>query len=79
MSEQEISREDLDLIDRIFDIIDINTDGTVDLENLKQNLPSVCEGARLKDVQAILDEMVGNIDWTDFIDALKLGLIHQKE
>ena len=23
--------------------------------------------------------MVGDIDWTDFIDALKLGLIHQKE
>ena len=79
MSEQEISREDLDLIDRIFDIIDINADGTVDIKHLKQNLPSCCEGARLKDVQAILDEMAANIDWTDFIDALKLGLIHQKE
>jgi len=69
----------LDLIDRIFDIIDINADGTVDIQHLKQNLPSCCEGARLKDVQAILDEMAANIDWTDFIDALKLGLIHQKE
>ena len=28
-------------------------------------------------VQAILDEMAANIDWTDFLDALKLGLIHQ--
>jgi len=79
MSEQEISREDLDLIDSIFDVIDINADGTVDIQKLKQNLPSCCEGARLNDVQAILDEMDGDIDWTDFIDALKLGLIHQKE
>ena len=28
-------------------------------------------------VQAILGEMAANIDWTDFLDALKLGLIHQ--
>jgi len=77
MSDQEISREDLDLIDRIFDIIDINADGTVDIKKLQQNLPSCCEGPRLKDVEAILDEMAANIDWTDFLDALKLGLIHQ--
>ena len=28
-------------------------------------------------VQAILGEMAANIDWTDFLDALKLGLIQQ--
>ena len=54
MSDQEISREDLDLIDRIFDIIDINADGTVDIKKLQQNLPSCCEGPRLKDVEVIL-------------------------
>ena len=53
MSDQEISREDLDLIDRIFDIIDINADGTVDIKQLHQNLPSCCEGPRLKDVEVI--------------------------
>ena len=79
MSEQEISREDLDLIDKIFDVIDINTDGTVDIQKLKQNLPGCCNGVRIKDVEAILDKMDGNIDWTDFLDALKLGLIHRTQ
>ena len=74
--EGEISREDLDLIDRIFDTIDINVEGTVDIKKLKQNLPDCCDGARLEDVQAILDKMEEDIDWTDFLDALKLGLIH---
>ena len=78
MSEEEISREDLDLIDKIFDSIDINVDGTVDIQSLKQNLPDCCEGSQLKDVEAILDEMAEDIDWTDFLDALKLGLIHKK-
>ena len=53
MSDEEISREDLDLIDRIFDIIDINTDGTVDIKKLQHNLPSCCEGPRPKDVGVI--------------------------
>jgi len=51
----------------------------VDIQKLKQNLPSCCNGVRIKDVEAILDKMDGNIDWTDFLDALKLGLIHRTQ
>ena len=35
MPEQEISREDLELIDKIIDVIDINKEGTVDIPKLK--------------------------------------------
>ena len=79
MPEQEISREDLELIDKIIDVIDINKEGTVDIPKLKNDCPNCCEGGRLDDVKAILNEMTNDIDWNDFVDALKLGLIHKAQ
>ena len=79
MPEQEISREDSELIDKIIDVIDINKEGTVDIPRLKNDCLNCCEGGRLDDVKAILNEMTNDIDWNDFVDALKLGLIHKAQ
>ena len=78
-AEHEITREDLDLLDKIFNSIEVCDKGYVDIEKTKKTL-SDDESFPVEKKQLFIETFNGikeSILWTEILDVLKHGIINQ--
>ena len=76
----DITREDLDMLDQIFTNMQINQQDNVDVEMLKQDLTKsdICSEEKKQLLLSILNDVDGDLHWTNVLDVLKVGLVTQK-
>jgi len=71
----ELSQDDLDYIDSMFDSMDINKDGSISLRELTKAMSAKGEKPRNQMIQKMFEEADmdgdGEIDWTEFLDMTK--------
>jgi len=78
----ELTQEDLDYIDSMFDAIDINKDGTISLGELTKSMQSKTSGKNQEILKMFADADIngdGEIDWTEFLDMTKNKMKAAKE
>ena len=76
----DITREDLDMLDKIFTNMQINQQDNVDVEQLKQDLTKsdICSEEKKQLLLSILNSVDGDLHWTNVLDVLKVGMVTQK-
>eukprot|EP00092_Neocalanus_flemingeri_P009534 GFUD01010262.1.p1 GENE.GFUD01010262.1~~GFUD01010262.1.p1 ORF type:complete len:499 (-),score=133.69 GFUD01010262.1:90-1586(-) len=71
----ELSQDDLDYIDSMFDSIDINQDGSISLRELTKSMKDKGNSPRNQEIQKMFEEADmdgdGEIDWSEFLDMTK--------
>jgi len=75
----EITREDLDMIDKIFANLHIDQEDNVDIGQLKKDLAKSedCSEEKKLVLLSILDNVDGDLHWTNFLDVIKVGMANQ--
>ena len=75
----EITREDLDIIDKIFANLHIDQEDNVDIGHLKKDLAKSedCSEEKKLVLLSILDNVDGDLHWTNFLDVIKVGMANQ--
>ena len=79
--EEQITKEDLDLIDKIFSTVEIKDDDNVDIEKLKEAIRTSeeCPEDKKEAIIGMLDSLKGELHWTDFLDTFKVGMLNNKK
>ena len=74
--ESGITSEDLDLIEKIFASMHIDQDDNVDIAKLKQEVTKSedCSEAKKLLLLSILNNVDGDLHWTNFLDVVKVGM-----
>eukprot|EP00091_Calanus_sinicus_P006141 TRINITY_DN16751_c0_g1_i1.p1 TRINITY_DN16751_c0_g1~~TRINITY_DN16751_c0_g1_i1.p1 ORF type:complete len:285 (+),score=106.45 TRINITY_DN16751_c0_g1_i1:89-943(+) len=71
----ELSQDDLDYIDSMFDMMDINKDGSISIRELTKSMAAQGGKPRNQEIQKMFEEADvdgdGEIDWTEFLDLTK--------
>ena len=77
--EGEITREDLDIIDKIFANLHIDEEDNVDILQLKQDLTKSedCSEEKKLLLLSILNNVDGELHWTNLLDVIKVGMVNQ--
>ena len=77
--EGEITREDLDIIDKIFANLHIDQEDNVDILQLKQDLTKSedCSEEKKLLLLSILNNVDGELHWTNLLDVIKVGMVNQ--
>ena len=75
----EITKEDLDIIDKIFAKLHIDQEDNVDIEQLKQDLTKSedCSEEKKLLLLSILNNVDGELHWTNLLDVIKVGMVNQ--
>lgn len=75
----EITREDLDIIDKIFANVHIDQEDNVDMEQLKQDLTKSedCSEEKKLLLLSILNNVDGELHWINLLDVIKVGMVNQ--
>ena len=70
----DITREDLDMLDKIFTNMQINQQDNVDVEQLKQDLTKsdICPEEKKQLLISILNDVEGDLHWTNVLDETKI-------
>jgi len=80
--EDGLDRDDLELVDHIFDTLEIDNDGRVDIEKVRNVVSANSDnsnGGRRKALAAKLKGKTGSLDWTEFLPSLKCWMKEEKE
>ena len=74
--ESEITHEDLDIIDKIFAGMRIDEEDNVDMEQLKEDVSESedCSEEKKLLLLSILNNVDGDLHWTNFLDVIKVGM-----
>ena len=74
--ESGITSEDLDLIEKIFANMHIDQEDNVDIAKLKQEVTKSedCSEAKKLLLLSILNNVDGDLHWTNFLDVVKVGM-----
>lgn len=71
----ELSQDDLDYIDSMFDMMDIDKDGSISIRELTKSMAAQGGKPRNQEIQKMFEEADmdgdGEIDWTEFLDLTK--------
>jgi len=78
----ELSQDDLDYIDSMFDAMDINHDGTISIKELTKSMAAQGNKPRNQEIQNMFEEADkdgdGEIEWTEFLDMTKKRMKNAK-
>ena len=74
--ESEITHEDLDIIDKIFAGMRIDEEDNVDMDQLKEDVSESedCSEEKKLLLLSILNNVDGDLHWTNFLDVIKVGM-----
>merc|ERR1719315_445529 len=83
----DLSQEDLDYIDSMFDMMDINQDGSISLKELTKAMKAQGNKPKNQEIRKMLEEADtdgdGEIDWSEFLtmtkNRMKMGIQPKSE